>query len=474
MRGRTVLALLVVVAGLAAFIAFYERDLPSSEERQAQAKKVLGIDAEAVHGLSIESTATAVRLRRGESGGWRLLEPLEAAADDGAVDQLVEALVGLGKQRTLTGVDATTVGLDPPRLRVVVELEEGSRQLDLGSSVPGSKSLVASIADDPQVYVVSDSILADLEKEPDLWRDRVVFHGDREAVARWVVAGNGERRVVVRRGAEFWLEEPVADRADDDRVNELLSDLEGLRVGTFIASPASGTDEDAAVRGMGLDLPEWIVEVSTAGDERPFRLEVGAPVGDLPDRRFGRVGEQFFEADSQLFAHLARPLAEWLSRRWTDLPAYRIDGVGFSGRFLQDAAAAHQVEAHRVEWSRDGGEWRRGAERVDSSLVDTLLDAVTGAEAEAVMAGPEAAALRARLGEPGWTLSLRSSAAATATDLTAWPPLPDGRFPVGVTGRDSLLLLLPAVAGEIDRGVQAAVAAAPVAGLADAIEGGDG
>jgi len=40
-RPRTLLVLLIVVVALGAFIRFYERDLPSSEERAKQAKKVL-------------------------------------------------------------------------------------------------------------------------------------------------------------------------------------------------------------------------------------------------------------------------------------------------------------------------------------------------------------------------------------------------------------------------------------------------
>ncbi len=60
MRPRTLLVLLIVVAALAAFIRFYERDLPSSEERVKRAKKVLDFKKDQV---------TRIRLVAGGVGG---------------------------------------------------------------------------------------------------------------------------------------------------------------------------------------------------------------------------------------------------------------------------------------------------------------------------------------------------------------------------------------------------------------------
>lgn len=467
MRGRTVVVLLVMVAAMAAFIAFYERDLPSSDDRHAVAQRVLGVDAEAVRGLTIESAAGTVQLERGDDDGWRLLQPLTAAADGDAVDQLIAALVGLDKQRTLSDVDAGSVGLDAPRLRVDVQLADGIRRLDLGSAVPGSKSLVAAVADDPHVYVVGDAILGELEKDPDLWRDRVLFHGDRTAIERLVVTVGSERRILVRSGAGFRLQEPVADLADETLVEDLMRDLEALRVGTFLSTAEIAEGGDDGLGKTGLSDPESVLEVYSAGEEAPFRLEVGASVGELPDRRYGRVGEQLFEADSELFELLARPTAQWPSQRWSGLRAYQVDGVTLSGRDPRIATTGAELE-----WSRNEGRWQRGGQPVEGPVVDDLLDAVTGARAEEVVTGEAAADLRARLGDPAWTLSLASSD-LPAEELSAWAPGEGGRLPVGVSGRDSVLLLSTATAAEIDRALAAAVAD-PAVGAATAAESNSG
>ena len=41
MRPRTLLVLLALVVGIGAFVYFYERELPSSDERAERAKRVL-------------------------------------------------------------------------------------------------------------------------------------------------------------------------------------------------------------------------------------------------------------------------------------------------------------------------------------------------------------------------------------------------------------------------------------------------
>ncbi len=67
MRPRTLLILLALVLGLGVFIWFYERELPSSEERAEQAKKVLAFEKDEVRKVILESPAGRVVFERAES-----------------------------------------------------------------------------------------------------------------------------------------------------------------------------------------------------------------------------------------------------------------------------------------------------------------------------------------------------------------------------------------------------------------------
>ena len=97
MRPRTLLILASVVAALGAVIWFWERDLPSSEERTALAKRVVSIDVESVDAVRVTRAGETLVLRReaSEPAGegapdastWVLEEPLRARAD-GAISHL--------------------------------------------------------------------------------------------------------------------------------------------------------------------------------------------------------------------------------------------------------------------------------------------------------------------------------------------------------------------------------------------------
>src|SRR4029079_16907172 len=103
MKPRTLLVLTVVVAALAAFVWFYERKLPTSDEAKAEEKKVLaGVKAAAVRELSIVRGGATVRIVRegkppaedekkeGEdeasplaspASDWRVTSPVQARGD---------------------------------------------------------------------------------------------------------------------------------------------------------------------------------------------------------------------------------------------------------------------------------------------------------------------------------------------------------------------------------------------------------
>ncbi|RPH55915.1 hypothetical protein EHM82_04365, partial [bacterium] len=103
MKPRTLLVLSVIVLGLGAFIWFYERELPSSEERAKLEKRVLRVEKEDVTAVTLQSESGTVRMEKVKLPSknekkdeeeidttpeteWHLRQPLNARADAMAVD----------------------------------------------------------------------------------------------------------------------------------------------------------------------------------------------------------------------------------------------------------------------------------------------------------------------------------------------------------------------------------------------------
>ncbi|MEE2778871.1 MAG: hypothetical protein VYE73_19190, partial [Acidobacteriota bacterium] len=111
MKPRTLGALVGLVALLAGFVWFFERDLPSTARGEELARRVLAFEPAEVNRVHIEGPSGGVALLRTD-GGWRLGEPLDDPADAQAVADLLEELSALESERSLDQWDPRAAGLD--------------------------------------------------------------------------------------------------------------------------------------------------------------------------------------------------------------------------------------------------------------------------------------------------------------------------------------------------------------------------
>ena len=135
MRFRGTLILLVVLAALGAYVLLVERRAPIGEAETVTPMPTLqpplltlaSADARAVRIESLgDERRTEFAYR--DSGLWHIIYPVEEEADQGQVVRLVEELADLRPRRALTRTTAPLAdyGLEPPAMRVEVELADGS------------------------------------------------------------------------------------------------------------------------------------------------------------------------------------------------------------------------------------------------------------------------------------------------------------------------------------------------------------
>lgn len=447
MKPRTLLILLVVVLALGAFIWFYERKLPSSEERTELAKKVLSLEKSDVQALILESSKGQVRLERVKNPGprkkkpdeiaeepaveWRMTRPLAVRADSFAVDRLLDSLTSLEKNRTLEDVNPKDVGLDKPRAVVRLATKDGEKVLQLGAEVPPGGTLIAGFKGEKDAYVVSNSILSEVDRDPKEWRDRTMFRGDRDAIQRIALTGAaGGPVVLVRQPSGFWIESPAADRdrADKGLVDGLLADLTGLQAERFPDSPKPLPE-------LGLAPPRGSVEVTLSGNPAPVRIDLGAPVtgqaapegqtsGELV---YANEGGTLFEARTRLTEAVERAPSAWRAMQLSAFEVHQIESAT-----VRDGGTS-------LDLTRAGTDWKRGNTTISFLPVSDLLFAVTGAKASRLLTPEEAQALHADLAKPLLTFELRTKDAGSET-VTLYPPQKDG-VPARVSGRQTVLLL---------------------------------
>ncbi|MDX1502231.1 MAG: DUF4340 domain-containing protein [Thermoanaerobaculia bacterium] len=446
MRPRNLLILAIVVAALAAFIWFLERDLPSTEERRERAKLALGIDEDEITALVLEpADGESVRLERvpppadgGEEEGpfalaqerWVLRHPFDGPADADAASSLASSLATLEKERTLEEFDPEALGLEPPRARVTVVTEKGERVFRVGSEIPASSNMILQREGAAEALVVSDFVYEQLVRPAGEWRSRDLFPGSREAVRRVTLERGGESLRLARRDEGFWLETPLEDRADEDAVSDLLAALVALEVDEFVDDPA---DPET----LGLAAPAAVVEVAHGDAGETFRLELGGPVAeesertgegpDEPGPRYARVDGQVVVVPGDLDEALARSVAEWQSKGWSIFESWEVERAT-----LRDAEGELALD-------REAGEWRRSGEPVPYGPVSDLLYALDSAMAERLVPAADL-----ELSEPELEIVLEGD--GRSESLRLYPATADGA-PAAAEGRAWVALLS---AGTVD------------------------
>ena len=484
MKPKTVLVLAILVLGLGAFVWFYGRDLPSSEELAARSRKVLPVKSDDVTGVTLQWGKQKVQLERsgakaaeaqGESKGksaatggaaapakptWRLTAPLADRADPSAVDRLLSSLTALEKERTLENVKPADSGLDSPRGKVSVTTAKGTRTLEIGADVPASNDLLVSLDGSPAVYVTSRSFVEQLQKKPDEWRSKEIFTADRDRIAQVTLTSAdrpNEPVVLAKRDGRFYLDKPLSDLADSEKVDRLLTSFTNLKATKFVGGEGQAPPAPA---DLGLDPPKAHIEArlaaldtSQAADQpepqsqskpeagaakkptatsgETLELDLGSPVKGSTGVVYARSGDKVFEASTDLETTVATPVADWRSRSWTDLQSYEVS------RLAAEQPGTDKTAAGRLVLTREGTDWLRtakgAAETIPYTAASDLLFAVTDAKGELPTSTP------ADLGKPILTLTLSGEKGAQET-LSLFAAGDQG-YPARSSTRDTLVLL---------------------------------
>jgi hypothetical protein len=456
MKPKTLLILALVVGALAAAVLLFERDLPSTDERAARGKKVVPVEAAEMTALDIEWNGGTVRFERDPESAadpaptadgaavpaaperrWRMLEPFTAAADSGAVDGLVSELTAIEVNRDLDGAVRAEVGLEPPRGKVAWRTPKASGVLEIGGSVPAGREVVVASSTRAAPAVIADGVVARLEKAPGEWRSREAFTVARADIDRLTLTSPGAPPVVLAKSGEtLALASPIADVADREAVDQLLGDLTGLRIETFLDPPL--TENSSAA----LAAPAGTIEIVAKGAAEPLRIELGG--GEpLPGKRVVRAGGQAFVTTTRLLDAVTRAAEAWRSRNWTRFENWRIERVT-----IDDALGRLVLERKDGKWLRDGVE-------VPFNVASDLLYALTSARAEALREGASAG------DKPLVTIQLADSGGVE--EVLTLHAVEGEQQAARVSGRDVTLLLPVAVADDVTRRLGALRAAEPVA-----------
>ncbi|MDP7638606.1 MAG: DUF4340 domain-containing protein [Candidatus Hydrogenedentes bacterium] len=235
----------------------------------------------------IGDLSTKVILDRSEAGSWRMLEPVEARANQEATENLVKELTFMvGRNYVDRPERYSDYGLDPPNRQITFGAKgRPARALLLGdvAEAEDGGGLFARIEGNPSVFVVDGHILSLLPKRPNAYRELRLFKVNAAVLTDVSVRTKNEAVALRLDDKEGWtVSEPAVEDGDQVAISNYIAFLKQ-------AAGAAFPLEDA---GAGFDSPHVSIEMKYLDDPKTYSIVVGALVpGSDPAEFYARMDD---------------------------------------------------------------------------------------------------------------------------------------------------------------------------------------
>jgi Domain of unknown function (DUF4340) len=385
MSVRRLAILSAVVVALFAFIFFFERHQPTTQERLEKGDVVWDVNEGKIAKITIVRGSETVEFARGEGADehWKIVKPEAYLADEATLSTLVTDLARPVRQgEAPESAGRPDYGLMSPRAVVTVaaRAEKGARSethsLSVGREIPGTDTVAARMAGADKIVFLRSTLAAEVLKPEESYRSRRIFTGSPNDASKVSIARGRGRLEFEKRKTDWWMTRPTVDLADSSAVTRLLNDLLAENVIEFVKVPAGD------LAGAGLAPPISSVSVLSAG--KAETLEIGATRSDGKSL-YARASGQVFAIEPSITDELSKE-----ADAYREPHLFRFEPAGVS-------TVAITLGATTSEYRKQGTVWKAGDKPVPETAVTDLLNAIAGATAKDFRP-PEAGTAPAPLG----------------------------------------------------------------------------
>jgi Domain of unknown function (DUF4340) len=268
--------LLLLLAALGGALIYYLEIKPgkSRDEKPDETKAAYSFAREDITGVTVTRAGKPVTLEN-QNGKWVITAPVNAAADESALNSLIGDLVSARIEREFAASsDLKEYGLASPAVTLELKLKNGqTRRLELGGKDAVGSSAYARFDGAQNITLVGASVLTSADKSLDDLRDRSVLGATQYEITSLKTATETGGFELAKEDSTWVLKSPVAGPTEESVVNNLLGDLTSAKATEVV----SETADDPAK--YGLDKPKSSLTVKLAtGAERT--VSIGSKVDD--------------------------------------------------------------------------------------------------------------------------------------------------------------------------------------------------
>ena len=389
MKGlRSTIALIVVLAGLGAYIYFVTWKTPEGggDTGKKTDKVFAGVQADKIEEIRISTSGGDATTVKKDNATWQVVQPVAAKADETEVSGITSALATTDIVRVIdeNPSSLTDYGLSNPRIEVDFKVagDKDYRKLLIGEKSPTGSDLFAKRNDEKRVFLIPAFQETTFNKDTFALRDKVVLKFERDKVDGVEVDAAGKTLVMAKDGADWKIRKPLETRADYGSVEGLIGRVQTVQMKSIAADQATPAD----LKKFGLEKPEATVNIN-AGSARATLL-IGGKATDTTVYARDASKPAVVTVESALMDDLKKGADDYRRKDLFEFRAYNANRVELIRG--KDVVVFERVKG-QGENAQD--KWRRvspNAADADRDKVDAMLAKLANMRATSFVDGKAA------------------------------------------------------------------------------------
>jgi Domain of unknown function (DUF4340) len=278
MNWRNTLILAIVALTGIAYFRFFEMKWPGTEEARRQSQNMVNFDRTKIDGIVIQNGDQKIEIRRRDNK-WRLETPIKDQADGALVETLLSNLENWPKEGTIPAkeIDAdksklAEYGLHNPKLKLKLLGQDRPPEILFGKDAAMESRMYVRFQNSKETFLTGQSVKKDIDKKPEEFRDRKLTDLSNAQVRRAVLKTPAGEIELEKKGASWEILKPLRARADDQKVNDLISQVTSARIGQFVA------DDRGDLRPYGLAEPRGSITLFDQEEKKDQKVEIGESI----------------------------------------------------------------------------------------------------------------------------------------------------------------------------------------------------
>jgi len=278
MNWRNTLILAIVALAGIAYFRFFEMKRPGTEDARRESRNMVNIDRTKIDGIVIQNGDQKIELRRRDNK-WRLETPIKDQADSALVETLLSDLEDWKKDGTISAkeIDAdksklAEYGLNNPKLKLKLIGHDRPPEILFGKDAAIEGRMYVRFQNSKETFLAGQSVKKNIDKKPEEFRDRRLTDLGNAQVYRVLLKTPAGEIELQKKDTHWEILKPLRARADDQKVNDLISQITSARIGEFIA------DDRGDLRPYGLAEPRGSITLFDQEQKKDQKAEIGESI----------------------------------------------------------------------------------------------------------------------------------------------------------------------------------------------------